>query len=174
MAEPMQTVVARFDGPEAARGAMVALEAEGIDADAINLVDRAPVVPTLEGGLAADLDASRRVIDSSARHGIIGAVIGAAVFVVVLLAMRVQPVGAAVALGALGGGIAGFLMGGFIGGARRIPVNEDAFETYQIDPSDPAGVAVEVRVANRDKIPTVLGVLRRHHPRQLQHSPGSA
>jgi hypothetical protein len=168
MAGMTHTVVARFDHPAPAREAMVDLEGKGFDADAINLLGQATAVPTLEGGLSADLAVSRRFVDSFARNGVLGALIGAALFIGVLLLMQVQPVGTAVVLGGLAGAIAGFLMGGFIGAARHIPVNEDALETYEIDPTDPEGVAVEVRVEDPAKAAEAVAVLRRHHPRQLE------
>ncbi len=140
------TVVARFDDPAPAREAMVDLEGKGIEADAINPLDPPQTVPTPEGGLHADLAVSRRFMDSYARNGVPGALIGAALFIAVLMLLNVEPLGTAVLLGALSGAIAGFLMGGFIGAARHIPVNEDALETYVMDPSGPGGVAVEVRV----------------------------
>lgn len=168
MPDTMHTVVARFDDPAPAREAMVDLEGRGIDADSINLVDHAPAVATREGGLHTDLTVSRRFIDSYARNGVLGALIGAAVFVAGLLLIDVEPLGLAVLTGVVAGAIAGFLMGGFIGAARHIPVNEDAFETYAMDPSDPHGVAVEVTVADPDVAARAIGILRSHHPRLLE------
>jgi hypothetical protein len=147
---------------------MVDLEGKGIDADAINLVGEPHAVPTSEGGLHADIAVSRRFVDSYARNGVLGALIGAALFIAVLMLLGVEPLGTAVLLGALAGAISGFLMGGFIGAARHIPVNEDALETYEMDPSDPSGVAVEVRVDDPDMAARAVAVLRRHHPRQLE------
>src|SRR3954447_23934490 len=81
------TVVARFDDPAPAREAMVELEGKGIGADAVNLLNQPPAVPTKEGGLHADLQVSRRFIDSYARNGILGALVGAALFIAVLTLM---------------------------------------------------------------------------------------
>jgi hypothetical protein len=168
MAGTTHTVVARFGDPAPAREAMVDLEAKGIDADAIHLFEQAPSVPTAEGGLQADLAVSRRFVDSYARNGVLGACIGAALFIAVLMLMQVQPLGTAVVIGALAGGIAGFLMGGFIGAARHMPVDEAAYDTYTVDPTDPEGVAVEVRVDDSDLAAQAVAVLRRHHPHQIE------
>jgi len=162
------TVVARFDDPAPAREAMVELEGKGIGADEINMLDHPAAVPTKEGGLHADLAVSRRFIDSYARNGILGALLGAALFIAVLMLMRVEPLGTVVALGGLGGAIVGFVMGGFIGAARHIPVNPDALDTYTMDPTDPAGVSIEVRVEDPSVAAEAVAVLRRHHPRQLE------
>ena len=94
--------------------------------------------------------------------------IGAAVFIAVLTLMRVSPLGMAVFVGGVCGAVGGFLMGGFIGAARHIPVNEDALETYEMDPSDPDGITVEVRVTDADEAAAAVAVLRRHHPRMLE------
>jgi hypothetical protein len=168
MAGTTHTVLARFDDPAPAREAMEELEVKGIDADAINLLDNSTAIPTKEGGLHTDLQVSRRFIDSYARNGLLGALIGAALFIAILVAAQVEPLGAAVLLGALCGAIGGFLAGGYIGAARHIPVNEDAFETYEIDPRDPACVSVEVRVDDAEQAAKALSVLRRHHPTQLE------
>jgi hypothetical protein len=168
MAAITHTVVARFDHPAPAREAMVDLEGKGFDADAINLLGQPPAVPTLEGGVYADLAVSRRFIDSYVRNGVLGALIGAAFFIAVLILVQVQPLGMAVLFGALAGAIAGFLMGGFIGAARHMPVNEDALQTSEIDPTGPEGVAVEVRVDDPAKAAEAVAVLRRHHPRQVE------
>ena len=64
----------------------------------------------------ADRALARRFIDSYARSGVLGALIGAAVFIAVLTLMRVSPLGMAVFIGGVCGAIGGFLMGGFIGG----------------------------------------------------------
>jgi hypothetical protein len=167
MALTTHMVVARFDNPGPAREAMVDLEGRGIDADAIHLLEP-PAIPTREGGLHADLTMSRRIIDSYARSAVIGALIGAAVFIGFLLILRVQPVGMAVAIGAIGGALAGFLVGGYLGAARHIAVNEEAYDTYAIDPSDPEGVAIEVRVPDAGSAARAIEVLRKHHPRQLE------
>jgi hypothetical protein len=162
------TVTACFDEPGEARKAMVDLEGKGIDADNINLVGEALFVPTSVGGLHTDLAVSRRFIDSYARSGVLGALIGAAVFIAALTLMRVSPLGMAVFIGGVCGAIGGFLMGGFIGAARRMPVNEDALETYEMDPGDPEGITVEVRVTDPDEAAAAVAVLRRHHPRMLE------
>jgi hypothetical protein len=168
MAGTTHTVMARFDHPRPAREAMVELEGRGIDADAINLLGQARSVPTREGGLYADLTVSRRFFDSYVRNGLLGALVGAALFIAALMLMQVEPLGLAVLSGGVTGAIAGFLMGGFIGAARHMPVNEDAFETYELDPSDPEGFAVEVRVADPDVAAKAVAVLRSHNPRLLE------
>jgi hypothetical protein len=167
MPNTTHTVVARFDEPGSAREAMVDLEGRGIDADAINLIEHSPSVPTREGGLHTDLTVSRRFIESYARNGIVGALIGAVVFTLGLLLIGVDA-GMAVGFGVVLGLIAGFAMGGFIGAARHIPVNEDAFETYAMDPSAAEGIAVEVKVDDPDQAAKALAVLRTHHPRQVE------
>src|SRR5262245_47957730 len=81
MAGTTHTVVARFDDPAPAREAMVDLEGRGFDAAAIHLFQRPPSIPTAEGGLHADVAVSRRFVESYARNGVLGALIGAALFV---------------------------------------------------------------------------------------------
>lgn len=168
MQDTTHTVVAQFDDPTPAREAMVDLEQKGIDADAIHLVGRAPTVPTKDASLDADLRAARRFIDGWARAGLVSAVIGAALVVLGMILFRVEPLGPAIVGGALAGAVGGFAVGGFIGAARRMPVNEDALETYELDPSDRSGVSVEVTVGDPDVAATAVAVLRSHHPRQLE------
>jgi len=168
MAAPIHTVVARFDDPVPAREAMVDLEGKGFDAAAIHLFERSPSIPTGEAALHADVAVSRRFVESYARNGVLGALIGAAVFTAGLMLLQVEPLGTAVIIGALAGAIVGFLMGGFIGAARHMPVDEAAYDTYTIDPRDTAGVAVEVRVDDPDVAARAVDVLRTHGPRAIE------
>jgi hypothetical protein len=50
--------------------------------------------------------------------------------------------------------------------------NEDALETYEVDPGDPGGVAVEVRVDDPGMAAQAVAVLRSHNPRQLERRAG--
>jgi len=168
MATTTHTVVARFDDPTPAREAMVDLEGKGFDAAAIHLFERPPSIPTAEGGMHADMAASRRFVKSYARNGVLGALIGAALFIAVLMLFQVEPLGTAVIIGALAGAITGFLMGGFIGAARHMPVDEAAYDTYTIDPNDADGVAVEVRVDDPGVAAQAIAVLRKHRPRAIE------
>ncbi|HEY2813129.1 MAG TPA: hypothetical protein VGJ03_06685 [Acidimicrobiales bacterium] len=168
MPSTTHSVMARFDEPDVAREAMVDLEERGIESAAIHLVEQPATIPTREGGLHADLSASRRIAGNFARDGVVGAVIGAFVFVGAFVLIGVEPFGVAVLVGVIAGGIAGALMGGFFGAAWRLPVNEDALDTYALDPSDPQGVAVEVRVEDPDVAAEAIAVLRAHHPRMLE------
>jgi hypothetical protein len=168
MAATIHMVVARFEGPATAREAMVDLEGRGIDADAINLLGEPASIPTAEGGLHTDLEVSKHFAESYALNGIIGAVIGAAIFIAALVLIGVRPIGTAVLLGLLAGAIGGFLMGGFIGAARHLPVNEDALETYEIDPRDPEAVTVEVRLTDPTQAAQAVRVLRRHNPLHIE------
>lgn len=162
------TVVARFDKPAQAREAMIDLEMKGIDADAIHLVPpQSPIVPNDEV-LSKDIEISGAVMRRSAIGGLLGALVGAIVMIAVLSIARLEPLGTTLLVGVLSGAAGGGLIGAYWGAAVRLPVNEEVFDTYVVDPSEPQGVMVEVQVDDARRANDAVAVLRRHHARQIE------
>lgn len=162
------TVVARFDDPGEAREAMIDLEMKGIDADAIHLVPpHSPLVPNDEV-LSKDIEISGEVVRRSATGGLVGALVGAITMIAILSIFRVEPFGTTLLVGVVSGVVGGGLIGGFWGAARRLPVNDEAFDTYVVDPSEPQGVLVEVRLDDARRAADTVAVLRRHHAQHIE------
>jgi hypothetical protein len=148
---------------------MIALEAEHVDADDIHLAER-PEVPlpdaqrTAEGRIAGD------VVSRSLVGALAGGVIAVLVFAGVAWIAGLRPVGLVVVIG-LAGGILGFSLGGFWGGASRLPVNEEAFDTYAIDPHQAEPVHVEVRARDPETAALVESVLAAHDATSIRRQP---
>lgn len=153
-------VVAEFRDSADARQAMLDLEGIGIDANAVNLVDQpsGPPVQQIEesGELEAAQDTAKRYVGG----GLIGAVIGALIGIGLGLALNVEPQGIGVVGGAIAGGISGFVLGGFWGGARALPVNPDALDTYTLNPTGKDRVRIEVRTKSDEQAQAAADVLR--------------
>jgi hypothetical protein len=160
------TVVGLFDQPAEARSAMLALERKGIDALDIRLVE-SPQVPTREGARSADL----AVTGAVGRRYLIGGLVGAGIAVVIsgLVVGVVTTEGGAALMAAFIAAIPGFLLGGFYGGALRLPVNEEALDTYAIDPasSDPVGVEVDLR--DTSTVEAAVETLQAMHAVRIEH-----
>ena len=136
-------VTGRFTTPEAARAAMVRLEAAGFDADAVTMDDSGTGVAPTDVAAANDLDATGDVAKGAGVGATIGAVAGAAAGVVT--GIVTGDAGAATVVGTTGV-VGGTVVGGLAGTYTGLPVNEDAWETYELDPADPHPVVVRVRV----------------------------
>ena len=143
MSETTDTVTGRFTTPESARAALVRLEAAGIDADAITMEDTGAAVAPSDVATENDLDATGAVAKGAGVGATIGAVAGAAAGVVTGLVTGDAGAGSLVGTtGMVGGSVVGGLAGTYAG----LPVNQAAWETYELDPADPHPVVVTVRV----------------------------
>lgn len=154
-------VVAEFRDPADARQAMIDLEGIGVDAQAINLIDRSTSVPAQNiersGELSAAGDTAKRYVGG----GLLGAAVGAVVGGLLGLLANTDPMTIGVVGGVLAGAIAGFVLGGFWGGASKLPVNTDALDTYTMDRSDSEPVHLEVQAHSDDQARRTVDVLRK-------------
>lgn len=151
-----EQVTGRFTSPESARAAMVRLESAGIDADAIKL-DAPTALATNDQAIENDLQATGDVAKGAALGGTIGTAAGVAAGVVTGLVTGDAGAGAVVGTaGAVGGGAIGGLAGTYAG----LPANQDAFETYELDPNDPHPVTVVVRVTSAEQAEAARRALR--------------
>jgi len=157
------TLIASFDEPGAARAAMVDAELAGLDADDMHLQSDGRRASALSIERDGELTAMDDVASRSFVGGAIGAVVLAVVAVVVVLLIGPDPLAVALVIAALGGAIAGFLLGGFWSGAARLPANPEALDTYTIDPADDAPVVVEFRIVGGRVEPTRVEELCRKH-----------
>lgn len=162
-----EVVVARFDQPADAREAMIDLEVKGIDADAINLGLAAPSVPTKEAARAIDLEMTGGTASRAVKGGVLGALAGATLMIAVLTMFRVEPLGQALLIGVVAGAIGGLFIGAYWGAVLRLPVNEDAFDTFAVDPAASGSIVVHVRVEDPRVAADAVSVLRRHHAQQI-------
>ena len=161
-------LVAEFDQPTVAREAMVALESQGIDAEQIKLVEGGASVPSPEQTRSAELAATGDVAKRYGGWGLIGAVIGAAVLAGLVILITGEVNIATVAGGILAGGISGFVLAGYWGGASKLPVNEEAFDTYAMGPDGSEPVSVEVALDNATVADETAEFLRAHHAQKVE------
>jgi hypothetical protein len=162
-------VIGEFESPSEARRAMVALEAQHIDADDIRLAEPPQVsVPD------AQRTAEGRIAGEVASRSLVGALVGGAIATLVVAGVAwiagARPIGLVVVIG-LVGGILGFNLGGFWGGASRLPVNEEAYDTYAIDPRCAEPVHVEVRARDVEVAAMVESVLEAHDSTSIRRQP---
>jgi hypothetical protein len=154
-------VVAEFRDPADARQAMLDLEGIGVDAQAINLVERSSAVPAQNieqsGELSAAGDTARRYVGG----GLIGAAVGAVIGVLLGLLANTDPATIGIVGGVMCGGIVGFVLGGYWGGASKLAVNPDALDTYTMDRSDSEPVHLEVQAHSDDQARQTVDVLRK-------------
>lgn len=153
-------MVASFDHPESAREAMIGLEGLGLDAEAVRLLDQDPQVQV--GGLdrSGEMDAAQSVAGNYLKGALVTAVVVGGIAAVVVLILGVKPRPLALALSLLGGGLAGFFLGGYLNAARKLPVNVDALDTFTVDSAQSAPVRVEVRLTDPSLFDRAASVCR--------------
>jgi hypothetical protein len=169
-------LVASFDGPDAAREAMIALEANGFDADDIRLAgpdSASAVTPMPETERASDAAVFKSVGRRVVTWGAVGAVVGAAI-AVGIVAILGSLSGASAVVAILVGGIFGSLLAGMWGAAYKLPVNEDAYDTLAIDPRADEPVRVEVRARGDEQADKATSVLRDRHASRIDRTPSAA
>ena len=154
-------VVAEFRDPADARQAMIDLEGIGVDAQAINLIDRSTSVPAQNNERSGELSAAGDTAKRYVGGGLLGAAVGAVVGGLLGLLANTDPMTIGVVGGVLAGAIAGFVLGGFWGGASKLPVNTDALDTYTMDRSDSEPVHLEVQAHSDDQARRTVDVLRK-------------
>ena len=137
--------------------ALVRIEGLGIDADRITLHVDGAAVPSKEGLNEADYSATSDVATTAGMAAGLGAIAGAAAGVVTGIVTGDVATGATVgAAAAVGGATVGGLAGTYAG----LPVNEDAWTTYELDPAEDHDLTVTVRVEDRDEAERVRDALR--------------
>jgi hypothetical protein len=142
-------ITGHFTSAESARAALVRLEAAGIDADAAELVDLTESQATREQARHNDEDKVSDVARPAGAGATLGAAAGAAAGVVTGLVTGDAGTGAAVgAAAAVGGSVVGGLAGTYVG----LPVNEAAWDTYELDPTSEHPITVQVRVGDDDEL----------------------
>ena len=157
MSETTDTVTGRFTTPESARAALVRLEQAGFDASAVHLEEAPNAVARTDQASANDLEATGDVAKGAGVGATIGAVAGAAAGVVTGLVTGDAGTGSLIGTtGAVGGSVVGGLAGTYAG----LPVNQAAWETYELDPSDPHPVVVTVRVDSPEQANAARDALR--------------
>jgi hypothetical protein len=150
-------VTGRFVSPESARAAIVRLEAAGIDADAITFAEEPAAVPRSDVASEADLEATGDVAKGAGVGATIGGAVGAAAGVVTAVATGDAGAGALVGTaGAIGGATVGGLAGTYAG----LPVTEEAWHTYELDPNDPHPITLTVRVDDAEQARAAREALR--------------
>jgi hypothetical protein len=141
-------LVARYSDTAHARDAVTSLERAGVDAGRITLVDSGPSgVPTNDAQLQTDLNATRHVGKRVGKGAAIGAAVGAVIGVIAGVIVA-NMVGVPAVTGAIVGGLLGGLglampIGGFIGGAATLPVDNESFaKTFEPNCDRPVTVSV--------------------------------
>jgi hypothetical protein len=158
MAVDAGSVVAAFPRPDQAKAAMVALERGGVAHRDVRLLGDGAY---REQGSAMARGDDRMVGWLMRRWvpgALVGAVVGALVFVGVLALLR-EGFGYPIWIGAAAGGaVAGAFVGGFIWVGIGLPRNPRAWDTYLLAHQDEACVAVRLRRADAE--PRVAELLR--------------
>jgi len=150
-------VTGHFASPASARAAVVRLEGAGFDADAIIFEDRSPAVPRADVANQADMEATGDVARGAALGATIGGAAGVAAGIATAVVTGDPGAGAAVGTaGAVGGATVGGLAGTYAG----LPVTEEAWTTYELDPNDPHPVSVTVRVSSSEQADQARAALR--------------
>lgn len=166
---PVQ-MVASFDEAKSAREAMVALEGLGIDADAVHLLDQDDQVPVQAIDKSGELDAAQSVAGNYARGAVVLGVVVAVVAVLIVLVLGVKPRPLALPLAAIGGGIAGFVLGGYWNAARKLPVNVEALDTFTVDDSGDKSVRIQVRLNDPGMFDKSAAVCREHQATKVERA----
>jgi hypothetical protein len=138
------TVTATFADPDAARQAALELERHGVEANNIK-VETDTARPSNRNVGAADVEMTKQIGTRYAVGGIIGALVGAAVAVGVVLIVQPEQLALALVIAALGGAAPGFWLGGFWGGGSKLPVDTESYDTYR---PDATGATLVVAVAD--------------------------
>lgn len=168
-------LTASFPEPDSARQAMVGLESLGVDAEAIRLLERPParVDRSTAAGAHAEADAQASaersgeqqagadVAGNYVKGAVISAIVLGVIAALIVLALGLKPRPLAVGLAALGGAIAGFVLGGFLNAARKLPVNVDALDTYTINQASDEPVKVEIKLG-QDLADDAEAICRKH------------
>jgi hypothetical protein len=134
--------------PESARAALMRLEAAGIDADAAELVDLTAPVETREEARHNDQDRMSSVARPAGAAASIGAAAGVAAGVVTGLVTGDPGTGAVVGAAAVAGGS---VVGGLAGTYGGLPVNEAAWDTYELEASVEHPIVVRVRAMDDEE-----------------------
>lgn len=152
-------VTGRFTSPDSARAAVIRLEGAGFDADAITFEDATTALPRHDVANEADMAATGDVAKGAALGASIGGAAGVAAGIATAVVTGDPGAGATVgAAGAVGGATVGGLAGTYAG----LPVAQAAWETYELDPSDPHPVTVTVRVTSAESAEAARHALRGH------------
>jgi hypothetical protein len=160
-------LLATFADLEQARKAVQALERAGVEAGDVVLHTGQEAPASGAGARARDVAVTRHVGKWAAGGFLVGGLVFAAIVVVAINLIGVEPRMAA----SVGSGIAAFLLGGaiaaFWSGAKEIPVNAEALEsTFGARTS--GDVAVAVHTSHADRATQAEDVLRSLDPRSLR------
>lgn len=146
-------ITGHYATPDSARAALLRLESAGIDADAAELVDlTAPAALQAESREEArhnDEDRISSVARPAGAAASIGAVAGVAAGVVAGLVTGDPGTGAVVGAAAATGGS---VVGGLAGTYGGLPVNEAAWDTYELGSGHEHPITVQVRVMDDDEM----------------------
>jgi hypothetical protein len=155
----MPKLIAHFEDADAARDAAFELEAKGFDAADVVVHVPTDALVQRDQVAAVDLEVTGELWRHSLAGLLLGAIAGATLLtVLVMLAVR-DAAGLAVVLAALGGAMFGGYAGFFWGGASRLPVNEQVFDTEAPAANE---VDVEVLVDDEQEATLAKAVLRDH------------
>jgi hypothetical protein len=167
-------VVATYADAAAARAAMTALEQKGLEANRIALRGSAPAraAGPKDGGRLRTQD--MRATSNVARRVIVGAVVGAVIAFVVLLAawslLDVDlPFSAVLVVALIGGGTAGAFVGGFLAGASKLPVKGEEWEdTFDPEAQGAGETSVAVHTDDEAELRLAVSALEGTHPARLE------
>lgn len=160
-------LLATFGDLQDARKAVQALERAGIEAGDVVLHTGHEAPATGAAARARDVAVTRHVGRWAAGGFVVGGLISAAVIIVVVNVIGVEPRLTA----SVGSGIAAFLLGGaivaFWSGAKEIPVNAEALEGT-FGARSTGEVAVAVHTSDAGRAGQAEDVLRSLQPRSLR------
>jgi hypothetical protein len=161
-------VVAAFAGPDVAHAAMAKLEQAGVAPNDVRLLTE-PGAVEAERQRRADERTMRWFEHRWLRGVLVGALLGAVVIGLgVSLLMHGESAQADVAA-AIGGGVAGAFIGGFIAVGLAMPRNLDAWDTFLL--AHDAEVCVAVTFAETQDPAPVVDALERAGATSVVHVP---
>jgi hypothetical protein len=166
--EPLGTVTARFDSAERAREAIIALEQAGVEADHVHLDDGRLTTPERSSTWAQDREVFRKGAGRYVLTGLAGAVAGAAVVIAATMLLVGTDLVVGLAAG-IGGALFGFWAAAYYGVATKLPVNEEAFDTFGPgEEHTPASLTVDI--TEPGTVDVVDEVVRDHGASDVQRT----
>jgi hypothetical protein len=138
-----QTVVASFPSPEGAKSAVAALERRGVPPADVRLVGQ-EAAPSRDVA-ASDTRALDWLAGVAGRGAAVGALVGAALLLVVIAVAKEADPDVTWLLGSLGGAVGGALVGAMVAVGLRAPRHPQAWSVHGAEPGAETRLAITVR-----------------------------
>lgn len=158
-----------FEGPQAARDAMLSLERHGFDADEYELMVDTGAPATGRRAQAEDMRIAGDAVKHFSGAGIIGAVIGAAILVGVMHLIGFGSLQWEADIGAaIGGAVVGFFLAGLWNVFSSTAANNAVWDTYL--PDVHGSPTLVVHVTDDDREDRARQIIEELHPVKVERA----